>query len=137
MSPDATIVLTDSGLSEISVAAIRAAAGAIAPHVVRTPTLPLGGLSAALGLPAVAKFELLQHTGSFKVRGAFHRLHQLTEAERASGVVAISGDNLGPAVAYAARMLGIRATVIMPVTAAPASEPGDPGLGGWRPRVPT
>lgn len=107
--------------SEISLPAIRTAAAAIAPYVVRTPTLPLGRLSAELGLPVVGKFELLQHTGSFKVRGAFHRLQQLTEAERGSGVVAISGGNHGLAVAYAARVLGIEASVIMPVTAAPAS----------------
>lgn len=112
---------SDPGLSEISLAAIGAAADAIAPYVVRTPTLPLGRLSADLGLPGVGKFELLQHTGSFKVRGAFARLQQLTAAERAAGVVAVSGGNHGLAVAYAARVLGIRASVIMPVTAAPAS----------------
>jgi threonine dehydratase len=114
-------VLPDSGLSEISLGAIRAAAGAIAPYVVRTPTLPLSRLAADLGVPVVGKFELLQHTGSFKVRGAFARMQQLTEAERASGVVAVSGGNHGLAVAYAARVLGIEGSVIMPATAAPAS----------------
>jgi threonine dehydratase len=114
-------VLSEPSLSQISLEAIRAAAGAIAPYVVRTPTLPLDRLSADLGRPVVGKFELLQHTGSFKVRGAFHRMQQLTEAERASGVVAVSGGNHGLAVAYAARVLGIEASVIMPATAAPAS----------------
>jgi threonine dehydratase len=118
---EAATVLPDSGLSEVSLAAIRTAAEAIAPYVVRTPTLPLGRLSDELDLPVVGKFELLQHTGSFKVRGAFHRLQLLTGAEQASGVVAVSGGNHGLAVAYAARVLGIEATVIMPVTAAPAS----------------
>ena len=121
MTTEATDLRPDSSLGELSLAAIRAAARAIAPYVVRTPTLPMDQLSADLGLPVVGKFELLQHTGSFKVRGAFHRLLQLTAAERAAGVVAVSGGNHGLAVAYAARVLGIRATVIMPVTAAPAS----------------
>ena len=114
-------MVSDPILTEISLAAIRRAAEAIAPYIVRTPTLPLDRLSADLGLPVAGKFELLQHTGSFKVRGAFSRLRQLTEAQRASGVVAVSGGNHGLAVAYAARVLGIRASVIMPVTAAPAS----------------
>jgi threonine dehydratase len=118
---DAATVVPDSSLSEISLAAIQRAAGAIAPYIVRTPTLPLSRLSAEMGLPVVGKFELLQHTGSFKVRGAFSRLQQLTENERAAGVVAVSGGNHGLAVAYAARVLGIQASVIMPATAASAS----------------
>jgi threonine dehydratase len=114
-------VLPESSRNDIGLAAIRAAAAAIAPYVVRTPTLPLGRLSAEMGRPVVGKFELLQHTGSFKVRGAFHRMQQLTETERSAGVVAVSGGNHGLAVAYAARVLGIEASVIMPATAAPAS----------------
>ena len=121
MPPEPPAALPDPSLSEISLAAIRAAARAIAPYVVRTPTLPLGRLSADLGRPVVGKFELLQHTGSFKVRGAFSRMQSLSESERAAGVVAVSGGNHGLAVAYAARVLGIEASVIMPATAAPAS----------------
>jgi threonine dehydratase len=118
---EAAAVQSEPSLNEIGLPAIRTAAAAIAPYVVRTPTLPLVRLSADLGLPVVGKFELLQHTGSFKVRGAFSRLQRLTETERAAGVVAVSGGNHGLAVAYAARVLGIQASVIMPVTAAPAS----------------
>ena len=54
----------------IGIADIETAAGRIAPHVVRTPTVPSPGLSALLGVPVTAKLELLQRTGSFKVRGA-------------------------------------------------------------------
>ena len=121
MPTETAAVLSEPSLNQISIQAIRTAARAIAPYVVRTPTLPLDRLSADLGRPVVGKFELLQHTGSFKVRGAFHRMQQLTEAERAAGVVAVSGGNHGLAVAYAARVLGIEASVIMPATAAPAS----------------
>jgi threonine dehydratase len=108
-------------LDEVSLASIRSAAALIRPYVVRTPTLPVGRLSEALGIPVVAKFEMLQHTGAFKVRGAFHRMLRLSDAERAAGVVAASGGNHGLAVAYAARALGIQASVIMPSSAAATS----------------
>jgi threonine dehydratase len=114
-------VVPESGLDAISLASIQAAAALIGPYVVRTPTLPLGRLSEVLGIPVVGKFEMLQHTGAFKVRGAFHRMLRLSDAERAAGVVAVSGGNHGLAVAYAARALGIDASVIMPATAAAAS----------------
>lgn len=105
----------------VTLQSIRDAAELIGPYVVRTPTLPIGRLSESIGLPVVGKFELLQHTGAFKARGAFHRMLRLTEADRAAGVVAVSGGNHGLAVAYAARGLGITATVIMPSTTARTS----------------
>jgi threonine dehydratase len=103
---------------DVSLESIREAAELIRPHVVRTPTLPMGRLSELLRLPVVGKLELLQHTGAFKARGAFHRMLRLTDPEREAGVVAVSGGNHGLAVAYAARELGISATVIMPSTTA-------------------
>ncbi|MBA3530284.1 MAG: threonine/serine dehydratase, partial [Propionibacteriaceae bacterium] len=105
----------------VTLQSIREAAELIRPYVVRTPTLPIGRLSESIGLPVVGKFELLQHTGAFKARGAFHRMLRLTDADRAAGVVAVSGGNHGLAVAYAARELGITATVIMPSTTARTS----------------
>jgi threonine dehydratase len=60
------------------------------------------------------KLETLQHTGSFKFRGAWNRLAQLSAAERAVGVVAFSSGNHAQGVAEAARRLGIRATIVMP-----------------------
>jgi threonine dehydratase len=106
---------------QVSLESIREAAVLIEPYVVRTPTLPMRRLSDFLGFPVVGKFELLQHTGAFKARGAFHRLLRLSETERAAGVVAVSGGNHGLAVAYAARELGVDATVIMPATTASTS----------------
>lgn len=111
----------DAEDDQVSLASIRAAAELIRPHIVRTPTLPMGRLSELLGHPVVGKFELFQHTGAFKARGAFHRMLRLSEPERAAGVVAVSGGNHGLGVAYAARELQIAATVIMPATAASAS----------------
>jgi threonine dehydratase len=89
----------------------------IAGHVVRTPTVPSPGLSALLGVPVTAKLELLQRTGSFKARGATAKLLSLGEAERAAGVVAVSGGNHGIALAMTAAALDVKATVVMPRTA--------------------
>ncbi|MFD4974322.1 threonine/serine dehydratase [Streptomyces sp. NPDC058424] len=100
------------GISEIEIAAAR-----IAGHVVRTPTVPSPGLSALLGAPVTAKLELLQRTGSFKARGATARLLSLDEAERAAGVVAVSGGNHGIALAVMAAALHVKATVVMPRSA--------------------
>jgi threonine dehydratase len=116
------VAVTDVLLDyEVTLESIREAAALIGPYVVRTPTLPMRRLSDFLGVPVVGKFELLQHTGAFKARGAFNRMLHLTEAERAAGVVAVSGGNHGLAVAYAARELGVDATVLMPATTASAS----------------
>ncbi|MEU1463018.1 threonine/serine dehydratase [Streptomyces sp. NPDC005727] len=96
---------------------IEAAARRIAGHVVRTPTVPSPGLTDLLGVPVTAKLELLQRTGSFKARGATAKLLSLSEAERAAGVVAVSGGNHGIAVAEMAAALDVKATVVMPRTA--------------------
>ncbi|WP_320780851.1 threonine/serine dehydratase [Streptomyces sp. CRN 30] len=101
----------------IGIADVEAAAERIAPHVVRTPTLPSPGLSALLGAPVTVKLELLQRTGSFKARGAAAKLLALGEAERAAGVVAVSGGNHGIGVAVMAAALDVKATVVMPRTA--------------------
>ncbi|MFE7765639.1 threonine/serine dehydratase [Streptomyces sp. NPDC057438] len=97
----------------IGIDEIREAAATIAGHVVRTPTVPSPGLSELLGVPVTTKLELLQRTGSFKARGATAKLLALTPAERAAGVVAVSGGNHGIALAHMAAALHIKATVVM------------------------
>ncbi|MCW7940762.1 threonine dehydratase [Streptomyces hygroscopicus] len=101
----------------IGISDIRAAGEQIAGCVVRTPTVESPGLSTLLGVPVTAKLELLQRTGSFKARGATARLLALDEAERAAGVVAVSGGNHGVALAVMAAALGVKATVVMPRSA--------------------
>jgi threonine dehydratase len=101
----------------IGIPEIESAAERIAGHVVRTPTVPSPGLSALLGVPVTAKLELLQRTGSCKVRGAAAKLLSLSEAERAAGVVAVSGGNHGIALAVMAADLDVKATVVMPRSA--------------------
>ena len=90
---------------------VRAAAERIAGRVRRTPILELGDVDAS---SAVAKIELLQHTGSFKPRGAFNKL--LSGHVPPAGVIAASGGNFGSAVAYAARATGVPAEVFIPST---------------------
>lgn len=101
----------------IGITDIEQAAELVAGHVVRTPTVPSPGLSTLLGVPVTVKLELLQRTGSFKVRGATARLLSLTEAERAAGVAAVSGGNHGIALAVMAAALDVKATVVMPRSA--------------------
>jgi threonine dehydratase len=82
-----------------------------------TPVLPAKRLSRELGGEIWLKLENLQVTGSFKVRGAINRLSRMTAEERAAGVVAASAGNHAQAVAWAARKLGTKATLFMPVEA--------------------
>jgi len=79
-----------------------------------TPVYGSDTFSRLCGRRVWLKAENLQRTGSFKVRGAVNKLAQLGDAERAAGVIAASAGNHGQAVAWAARELGIRATVVMP-----------------------
>jgi len=96
-------------------AEIEAAAGRIAGHVLRTPVLTA---DVGAGLPVELKLEQIQHTGSFKTRGAFNTL--LSRPVPAAGVVAASGGNHGAAVAYAARRLGHPAHIFVPEIAGPS-----------------
>jgi threonine dehydratase len=72
-------------------------------------------LSDVLGAPVYLKCENLQRTGSYKIRGAYNRLAQLSADERARGVVAASAGNHAQGVAFAARELGIKSTIFMPL----------------------
>ena len=69
------------------------------------------------GTPVWCKAESLQPIGAFKIRGAWHRLTDLTEDERAAGVIGVSSGNHAQGVAWAAQRLGIAATIVMPVDA--------------------
>ena len=93
---------------------VRAAAGRIRPFVHRTPLLPNRSLSEKIGVEVRLKCENLQRAGSFKIRGAMNALLQLSDAERRRGVVAFSSGNHAQGVALAAKLLGTRATIVMP-----------------------
>jgi len=101
----------------------------IRPHVRVTPVLELSGADAGLApFPLTLKLELLQHSGSFKARGAFANL--LLRTIPPAGVVAASGGNHGAAVAYAAMRLGVRARIFVPTVSSPAKISRIRGYGG-------
>jgi threonine dehydratase len=98
---------------------IETVAAVIAPYVRVTPILTLSGADFGLApFPLTLKLELLQHSGSFKARGAFANL--LLRPLPAVGVAAASGGNHGAAVAYAAMRLGARAKIFVPTVSSPA-----------------
>lgn len=108
-------------MSDIAVTtqAIERCEATIRPHIRRTPIVAVNGED--FGLPAATltlKLELLQHSGSFKARGAFANL--LTREVPDAGVVAASGGNHGAATAYAAMKLGKRAKIFVPRVSSPA-----------------
>jgi threonine dehydratase len=98
-------------------------------HVRRTPVVRIDAadFGVTLDAPLALKLEFLQHTGSFKPRGAFANL--LTRNAPEAGVVAASGGNHGAAVAYAAMRLGLKATIFVPTVASPTKIEGIRGYG--------
>jgi threonine dehydratase len=96
----------------VSDAEIKAAAARLRGVVVATPLVPFPAAG-----PLMIKPESLQPTGAFKLRGAYNAISVLSEAQRQRGVVAHSSGNHGHAVAYAARLLGVRAVIVVPETA--------------------
>ncbi len=109
-------------------AAIERTQALIAAHVRVTPVLELDGADFGLAaFPLALKLESLQHSGSFKARGAFANLLGARRC-RAAGVVAASGGNHGAAVAYAARRLGVPARIFVPTVSSPAKIAADPRL---------
>ena len=101
-------------ITPVSADDVKAAREVLREILPPTPMLHSRVLSERLGGPVFLKCENLQRTGSFKARGGYLRISRLTEAERASGVVAASAGNHAQGVAFAAALLGVKATVVMP-----------------------
>ena len=101
------------------------AAGKVAALLPLTPLLPVE----IAGSTVWAKAESLQPVGAFRIRGAWHRLTDLSEEERKRGVVAVSSGNHAQGVAWAARKLGIAATIVMPNDAPEVKLAGTRALG--------
>ena len=112
------------------VAEVRAAEARARPHLLTTPVVPSVGLAAELGSPVVLKCENLQHTGSFKARGAVSKVLSLTQAELDRGIVTASTGNHGAAVAYAGGIVGISPLVVVPEGANPSKLASIERLGG-------
>jgi len=96
---------------------VHAAARRIAGQAVNTPLLSSSQMDARVGAPVLLKCENLQRTGSFKFRGAYNAIAALGDAERRQGIVAVSSGNHAQAVAEAARLFGVPATIVMPADA--------------------
>ncbi|PCJ23251.1 MAG: pyridoxal-5'-phosphate-dependent protein [SAR86 cluster bacterium] len=96
---------------------------------IKTPLLSCVELNARVDAKVFLKPECLQHIGAFKFRGAYNRLSQLSSAEKARGVVAFSSGNHAQGVAYAAKLLGMKATIVMPSDAPIIKKEGTEKLG--------
>lgn len=101
-------------MAELSIDTIRAAHARIKTHIHRTPVLKSGILNRKVGAEIFFKCENLQKVGAFKARGACNAVMSLTDAQAARGVVTHSSGNHGAALAWAAGLRGIRATVVVP-----------------------
>ena len=109
----------------VTLADIQATADVLAGVAFRTPLLPAPNLGDDVWLKA----EMFQRGGSFKFRGAYTFLAKLTERQRSRGVIAPSSGNNAQAVALAARLFGVRATVVMPETVTPTKRHAAEALG--------
>jgi threonine dehydratase len=108
---------------------LEAAARVLAPVAVRTPLLPADVLSDLVGGPVWIKPEMLQRGGAFKFRGAYNFLSRMDPDIRRRGVIAPSSGNHAQAVALAAKLFGVPATVVMPTTVTAAKRTGAERLG--------
>ncbi len=113
-----------------TLAAIRAAAGRIAPYAHRTPVLTCASLDRAVEAQVFLKCENFQKVGAFKFRGACNAVFSLTAAEAAHGVATHSSGNHAQALALAARLRGIPAHIVMPANAPVVKQAGVAGYGG-------
>lgn len=113
----------------VNVQDIRQAAQRIAPYVYHTPLLRSEKMDKALGCNVYLKPESLQRTGSFKIRGATNKILSMTDEERARGIIASSSGNHAQGVAFAAQLLGIRATIVLPTNAPQVKVDGTRALG--------
>jgi threonine dehydratase len=108
---------------------VRRAAQILAGVAVYTPLLEYAALNERAGRRVLIKFEGAQHTGSFKFRGAYNRLAQIQGAAKTGGVVAWSSGNHAQGIAAAARLLGMKAAIVMPSDAPEIKKTNTAALG--------
>ena len=116
----------------IELADIEAAAQRLDGVAHRTPVVRSRTLDERTGAAVRLKAENLQRIGAFKFRGAYNAIASLSHEERAQGVAAVSSGNHAQAVALAARLLGSRATILMPEDAPPNKRAATEGGYLWR-----
>lgn len=98
----------------VSIEDVVAARERIAPYLARTPLYEYPGLSKLLGFPYYVKHENHQPVGAFKVRGGVNFMSQMSEEEKARGVICATRGNHGQSVAYAAKLFGVQAYIVVP-----------------------
>lgn len=106
---------------QMTLSDFRTAQAILAQHIITTPLVEVSSSMTPAGNPIVLKAENLQRSGSFKIRGASYRIAQLSQEQRRLGVIAYSTGNHAQAVALAARLRQIPATIVMSPDA-PASK---------------
>src|ERR687884_340236 len=125
-----SVAARSPNLALVSLADIQRAANILEGVAVRTPLLPADGvLEAGGGASVWLKPEMLQRGGAFKFRGAYTYIAELSAEQRSRGVIAPSSGNHAQAVALAARLFGVPATVVMPTAVTPAKRAGAERLG--------
>ncbi|MHC4141808.1 MAG: pyridoxal-phosphate dependent enzyme [Planctomycetota bacterium] len=122
--------MTRTAIYAADLAAVRAAAKRIAPHIHRTPVLTCRTLDGFAGRQLFFKCEPFQKTGSFKFRGACNAVLRLSDEEAARGVLTHSSGNYAQALALAATLRGTTAHIVMPRTAPPVKKRAVEGYGG-------
>lgn len=120
----------DTALPAISIEDIRSAASRIGPYAHRTPVLTCETIDQRVGMRIYFKCENLQKAGAFKFRGAINAIAQLTDDEKARGVVTHSSGNHAGALAKAAQIFGISAYVVMPSNSTEIKKAAVRGYGG-------
>ena len=116
-------------MADFSIADIKKARERLAGKVHHTPILRGDKLDSLVGAEVYFKPENLQITGSFKIRGATNKIMTLTDEERAKGIIASSSGNHAQGVAYASKMMGVKAVLVLPENAPKAKIEGTKSLG--------
>jgi len=101
----------------------------IKPYLARTPLHSYPALNILMGTPTYVKHENYQPVGAFKVRGGINLVSQMSADERSRGVIAASTGNHGQSVAYAARLFGVKAMIVVPEQANPGKVAAMQGMG--------
>src|SRR5207244_5878266 len=128
--PDgSSVTLVPPGVVDLRLEAVREAATRLEGRVHRTPCWESRTFSELCGGRVFLKYENLQRTGSYKLRGALNRILTLPEDARKRGVIAASAGNHGQGVAVAAQLSGVNATIVMPSQAPLAKIAATKGYG--------
>jgi threonine dehydratase len=117
-------------MSLVTITDVHAAKRAIVGRAYRTPIVHSKHLSALTGFDVYLKLEPMQKTGSFKVRGAIHKVGTLTAEERTRGVIALSAGNHAQGVAWAATNAGVKSAFVMPANAVKSKVEATRNYGG-------